>query len=286
LLVRAGRWAEARREFERAAAIASNATERAFLLGRAAVLPTTVEAGESFGVGVSGFLGRHDLGPRTQRSYGQTLERLARTIGPSAAVASLDPAQVERAFTTAFGHTAPTDAGSTCSALRSFLAWSGHSVLASLIGRHREEHVRVAPIPPAALASLWAQDLPVRERALWLLILESSAPVTAALALNIQDLDLSTGRARTGRHAMSFAPDGTVATVLPTVIAGRSRGPLFITDRRPGSAAAGPATDRCPETGRQRLSYERAEYLFKRATRSIDPTGHGYTLSQLRMPPA
>lgn len=40
--------------------------------------------------------------------------------------------------------------------------------------------------------------------------------------------------------------------------------------------------DLCPETGRRRLSYERAEYLFKQATKSLDPTGNGYTLRQLK----
>jgi hypothetical protein len=40
--------------------------------------------------------------------------------------------------------------------------------------------------------------------------------------------------------------------------------------------------DLCPETGRRRLSYERAEYLFKQATRSLRPEGDGYTLRQLR----
>lgn len=38
----------------------------------------------------------------------------------------------------------------------------------------------------------------------------------------------------------------------------------------------------CPETGRSRLSYERAEYLFKRAIAALDPTGDGYTLRQLK----
>ena len=41
-------------------------------------------------------------------------------------------------------------------------------------------------------------------------------------------------------------------------------------------------SDLCPDTGRTRLSYERAEYLFKQATKSLDPAGNGYTLRQLR----
>ncbi|SDQ69912.1 RNA polymerase sigma factor [Thermostaphylospora chromogena] len=48
-------------------------------------------------------------------------------------------------------------------------------------------------------------------------------------------------------------------------------------------AARAPApADLCPHTGRRRLSYERAEYLFKQATRHLDPAGNGYTLRQLK----
>ncbi|MEV3986849.1 hypothetical protein [Nonomuraea sp. NPDC049758] len=50
--------------------------------------------------------------------------------------------------------------------------------------------------------------------------------------------------------------------------------------------AAGPRTpaaaDLCPETGRGRLSYPRAEYLFKTASARLDPDGEGWTLHQLR----
>ncbi|MFJ6216878.1 hypothetical protein ACIQGZ_26640 [Streptomyces sp. NPDC092296] len=48
---------------------------------------------------------------------------------------------------------------------------------------------------------------------------------------------------------------------------------------RPGPYAG--AADLCPDTGRSRLSYERAEYLFKQATKVLDPAGSGYTLRQL-----
>jgi integrase len=40
--------------------------------------------------------------------------------------------------------------------------------------------------------------------------------------------------------------------------------------------------DICPDTGRGRLSYPRAEYLFKQASRPHDPHSTGYTLHQLR----
>ncbi|MET7330733.1 tyrosine-type recombinase/integrase [Nonomuraea sp. NPDC005650] len=72
------------------------------------------------------------------------------------------------------------------------------------------------------------------------------------------------------------------ARLLPRLLCGHTRGPVFLTDRRPGPARTPAAVDLCPLTGRARLSYERAEYLFKQATKNIDPTGAGYTLHQLR----
>ena len=74
------------------------------------------------------------------------------------------------------------------------------------------------------------------------------------------------------------------ARLLPRLLAGRAIGPVFLTDRR--AAAAGrraPALgDICPDTDQSRLSYPRAEYLFKQASQLHDPPGTGYTLHQLR----
>jgi integrase len=115
---------------------------------------------------------------------------------------------------------------------------------------------------------------------LWLLLAESGAGVAEVLSLNVEDLDLDARRARSG---LTWR---TAAELLPTLVAGRVRGPLFLADRRPAPARTPAAADLCPETGRRRLSYERAEYLFKQATKTLDPTGDGYTLSRLRPPNA
>ena len=65
------------------------------------------------------------------------------------------------------------------------------------------------------------------------------------------------------------------ARLLPRLIGARTRGPLFLADRRPVPARAPATIDRCPETGRGRLSYRRAEALFREAS-------GGSTLHQLR----
>ncbi|MEU6854559.1 hypothetical protein ABZ901_32075, partial [Actinacidiphila alni] len=67
---------------------------------------------------------------------------------------------------------------------------------------------------------------------------------------------------------------------LPMLVVGRAAGPLFLTDRR--APAGTPAADRCPYTGRARLSYRRAAEIFTAATRTLDPAGRGWTLRQLQ----
>ncbi|WP_073483294.1 hypothetical protein [Streptoalloteichus hindustanus] len=100
------------------------------------------------------------------------------------------------------------------------------------------------------------------------------------LSLNVEHLDLAGRHARLGQTSIRWRT--ATAQLLPHLIAGRTRGPLFLSDRRPAPARRPAETDLCPETGRRRLSYERAEYLFKQATTTLDPTGAGYTLRQLR----
>ncbi|WP_206061845.1 tyrosine-type recombinase/integrase [Nonomuraea basaltis] len=59
---------------------------------------------------------------------------------------------------------------------------------------------------------------------------------------------------------------------------------MFLADRRaPTSGRRAPADgDIDPTTRRGRLSYPRAEYLFKTATAKLDPHQQGWTLHQLR----
>jgi hypothetical protein len=88
----------------------------------------------------------------------------------------------------------------------------------------------------------------------------SGAPATAVLALDVDDLDLAAHRAGQLRW------DTTTSALLAELVDGRRSGPVFLADRRPGPGRPRPQADLCPETGRGRLSYPRAEYLFKRAS--------------------
>ena len=102
---------------------------------------------------------------------------------------------------------------------------------------------------------------------------ESAARADEALCLNVEDL----------------YPQSGTAQLLPRLIARRTRGPLFLTDRK--APAGTPTLDVCPETGRARLSYRRAEEIFEENTRLLaNPLASpddiedldGWTLHRLR----
>ncbi|MEV0701463.1 site-specific integrase [Saccharopolyspora sp. NPDC050389] len=281
LLVRLGRGEEAKLEFERAAELTQNIAERAFLLRRAEELADSGVSGPALGAAAEEFLARDELNAATIRSYGQTLRRLRLAVGDQLPLAALTAEQVARVFETAWGAAAAKTWNRHRSAIRSFCAWACLDDLAADLDRRAETRSRALPIGSAQLYEIWNRPgIPLRERALWRLLHESGAAVKAVLSLNVEDLDLDDRRARAAGTWVSWR-SGT-AGLLPELVAGRSRGPLFLTDRKPGPSRTPRDGDRCPETCRSRLSYERAEYLFKRATAALDPTGDGYTLRQLK----
>ncbi|MEP7024598.1 MAG: hypothetical protein ABJB47_12525 [Actinomycetota bacterium] len=139
------------------------------------------------------------------------------------------------------------------------------------------------PLSPGQVSELLRAPASLREHAFWRLLCDTAAPAEEILALDAEQLDLAAHRARAaaGRHpgdVLTWRP-GT-SERLSWLLAGRARGPVFLTHRRAPAAAA--AADICPFTGRARMSYRRAAEIFTEATRPLDPAGQGWTLHQLR----
>src|SRR5664280_732759 len=105
---------------------------------------------------------------------------------------------------------------------------------------------------------------------------------SSSSALNVEDLDLdlSNKQARVtvkGGDTMWITWGTDTAHLLPRLIAGRTAGPLFLSEYRPGrhrQATIDPR-DICPETSRARLGYDRARIL-------LGHYGDGLRLHQLR----
>ncbi|MEY9877516.1 RNA polymerase sigma factor (sigma-70 family) [Streptacidiphilus sp. MAP12-33] len=286
LLQRLGRTAEARAEFRRAAGLTRNAAERAFLLRRAEG-GQDAHRGRELGPATVEFLAQAALDPASRRSYEQTLRRLRTGLGESAALDEITADQIARVFATAWGDAAPATWNRHRGALRSFAAWAGLTTAADAVPRRAAAPAAgPAPLPRSSLRALLGDStVPARDRLLWTLLHESGAAVAAVLALDVEDLDLPHHRARSGGAYLCWHPRTT--PLVRELARGRDHGPLFLSSRRPGPARTPPdPADRCPVTGRRRLSYERAEYLFKQATRRLDPAGRGFTLRRLRARPA
>ena len=147
----------------------------------------------------------------------------------------------------------------------------------SLVVRRREPRDQTKAIPYQDLEKLWSRrDIDLREKTLWRMLYETAARAGEILALNIEDLDLPRKRAvitgKGGHREYVFWASGA-ARLLSRYLAGRQRGPVFLTHRRPNVIPA--RGDECPHTSRGRLSYERASTIFKQTT-------EGWTLHQLR----
>jgi integrase/recombinase XerD len=141
------------------------------------------------------------------------------------------------------------------------------------------------PLTPRQVEALFAVDTGPREQGLWRLLYETGVTAEQVLALNIDTVELGTGRIKLAQCAPEDGPryrlwGARSAEVLPWLIAGRAAGPAFLTDRRATRGVA--ARDRCPVTGRGRLSVRRAADLLAAASRPLDAEGKGWTFMRIR----
>jgi integrase/recombinase XerD len=123
------------------------------------------------------------------------------------------------------------------------------------------------PHPRSGGAAVCPPRSPAAERTLWRLLYETAARANELLALDVEDLDLANQRARV--RSKGGAVEWVVwqtgsAQLLPRLLTGRTRGPVFLACRRPTRAVAGLDLD--PTSGRARLSYRRAAELFQGRT--------------------
>jgi integrase len=231
---------------------------------------------------LDGFLSSLDS-DGTRRMYGGALRRLTALLGgPDVPLNSLDTEPLSVAFEQLFGNAAPATRNARIAAVRSFINYArqhGWPVgdLELVADRKRVHRDDTRAIPHADLDRLWERDLPLREKTLWLMLYETAARAAEVLGADVEDLDMANNRVRVtrkgGRRAWVYYQTRT-ARLLPRLLAGRRRGPIFLSSRPPVLARRPALADLCPVTGRARLSYERAQSLFKAET--------GWTLHQLR----
>lgn len=104
------------------------------------------------------------------------------------------------------------------------------------------------------IAALWRLNVSPREKTFWKMLYESAARADEVLCLNVEDLYPQDKRGRITAEGGAIEwihwQSGT-AQLLPRLIACRTRGPLFLTDRK--APAGTPTLDTSPMEGQHLL---------------------------------
>jgi integrase len=198
---------------------------------------------------VDAFLSQPGLSPQTRRSYRLTLAAL--TAALDAAGAELTAAAIEAASRLRWGTVAPATWNRHAATVRSFLRYAArHGLLPELrveLDRRREPADRTRALPKAALERLFSRrDVALRDKTLWRLLYETAARANEALSLDVEDLDLPNRRAasrgKNGELDYLHWQTGS-GHLLSRLVAGRTSGPVFLTDRRASPSRAPAAVE-------------------------------------------
>ncbi|WP_371800933.1 site-specific integrase [Streptomyces sp. NBC_01732] len=242
--------------------------------------------------------------PNTVRNYGIALGKTAEHLGEGRPLAAVADDEIGGALELLWG----SSAVNTWNARRgAVLSWTGWCAERGYDGPAVPAWAKRLPPPDSdtpvrskmAIDRLIARrDLHLREKTLWRMLYETCARSEEILDVNIEGLDLAGRRApvkskgakpkvrRRGTVRADYVLetvfwDAGTARLLPRLLKGRTRGPVFVTHRRPGPGKMLSARDVCPDTGLARLSYGQARALLDQHTAHAGP-GTGWDLHEYR----
>lgn len=223
----------------------------------------------------------------TFRAYTGVLDRTAAELGPGRQLDDVGDDEIEATLTALWGSAAAATWNRNRAAVGSWLAWCADKqhwsapTVPAAAERRREHHDETKTVSRSRIDRLCRRrDIPLREKTLWRMLYETAARASEVLSLDIEKLDLANRQAPIvvkGGNTRWITWGTDTARLLPRLIAGRQRGPLFLSEHRPGPhrLATTDPHDLCPETGRARLGYDRARIL-------LDQYADGLELHQLR----
>lgn len=230
--------------------------------------------------------------PGTAYQYELTMSRVAQVIDPREELDIADVPGEEYAYALyeLWGSCKPRTWNRNRATVLSFLTWAKETAkwtnaeLPPTCARRKVTDDRTRIVDQEQdLDVLWdPKRFALRERALWRGLYESASRASAFLALDVPDLDFRRRRARArlkGGDVDWLYFEDQAAELLAELVEGRHRGPVFLTNRRPRNWRIRPASDFAPDGRRCRLSYNRAERIFKEATRQL-----GYDGEELAFP--
>ncbi|HEY3139910.1 MAG TPA: tyrosine-type recombinase/integrase [Acidimicrobiales bacterium] len=243
----------------------------------------------ALGAAIDEFLADGDFMASTVVVYERTLEALREDLGADIDAFTVTRTQLEAHLRARYGDLAPATYNRNLATIGSFFSWVVDRddlpvSPAAKIKRRKERVTRIQErqdqaAPIEGLRALWRDTRHrLRDRAFWALGYSTAARADELLGLDVEYVDLPNRQGQIigkGGDAQSIFWDSEAARLLARLIAGRTRGPVFLSDKAPSPARVPAAADIDPDTGRARLSYRRAEEIFKEAS-------GGRTLHKLR----
>jgi len=237
------------------------------------------------------FLGTHRVAnPNTHRAYASAIDRtIAAVGGGTRRLADVADTEIGDALTALWGGCAPATWNRNRAAVSSWLSWcatkkrwTAPSVPADA-ERRRENVDHTKAVAKTKLERLLSRrDIPLRDKTLYRMLYETAARAAEILSLNVQDLDLENRRAplisKGGDTEWVYWDAGT-ARLLPRLLRlpdghpggpVRTRGPLFLADRKPVPTRRPAPEHICPHTERPRLGYDRVRVLMDKHL-GLDP---------------
>ncbi|GAA2607204.1 MULTISPECIES: site-specific integrase [Streptomyces] len=242
--------------------------------------------------------------PNTVRNYGIGVAKTAERIGEARPLASVTDDEIGEALEMLWGTAAVNTWNSRRAGVSSWLGWCrerGYEgpMVPAWAKRLAVPDSETPARSRMAIDRLVARrEVHLREKTLWRMLYETAGRAEEILGVNIEDLDLAGRRcpvkakgARTKARRRGQAHedyvletvywDAGTARLLPRLLKGRTRGPVFVTHRRPGPGKVVSPRDVCPDTGLARLSYGQARALLDEHT-ALRGLGTGWDLHEYR----
>ncbi|WP_413115372.1 tyrosine-type recombinase/integrase [Streptomyces sp. CY1] len=270
-------------------------------------MPTVVQlpAGKALTVRAAADVFLDSLGnPNTVRNYGIGVGKTAERLGEARPLASVADDEIGEVLELLWGTAAVNTWNSRRAGVLSWLGWcrergyEGPMVPAWTKRLTVPDSETPARSKMAVDRLIARREVHLREKTLWRMLYETAGRSEEILGVNIEELDLAGRRclvkakgARTkvrrrgqSREDYVLEPvywDAGTARLLPRLLKGRTRGPVFVTHRRPGPSKVVSPRDVCPDTGLARLSYGQARALLDEHTALRGP-GTGWDLHEYR----
>ncbi|MCX9193743.1 recombinase [Carbonactinospora thermoautotrophica] len=270
-------------------------------------MPTVVQlpTGKALSVRAAADAFLDSLGnPNTVRNYRIGVSKTADRLGEARPLATVADDEIGEALELLWVSSAVNTWNARRAAVLSWLAWCrerGHDVPAVPAWAKRlavPDSETPARSKMAIDRLIARREVHLREKTFYRMLYETAARAEEILGLNIEELNLAgrrapvkakgarakarpCGQAREDFVLETVYWDAGTARLLPRLLKGRTRGPVFVTHLRPGPGKIVSARDICPDTGLARLSYGQARALLDEHTAVRGP-GTGWDLHEYR----